>query len=122
MINLLALQRKRNDLANYKISPSASPVQELPKNSLLQFIHLLWNANLFNQFLITYLKQPKENTMNVAITSIGQQLFGWKSFRYFLKHNFETWFQVPNDDEIELEDFLKDQFDQGLFFNIPSSF
>ena len=59
--------------------------------------------------------------MNVAITSIGQQLSIWKSFRYFL-HNFETWFQVPNDDEIELEDFLKDQFDQGLFFNIPSSF
>ncbi|MFW9263909.1 hypothetical protein [Nostoc sp. CALU 546] len=60
--------------------------------------------------------------MNVAITSIGQQLFGCKSFGYFLKHNFQTWFQVPNDDEIELEDFLKDQFDQGLFFNIPSSF
>ncbi|MDZ8137961.1 MAG: hypothetical protein RM049_22070 [Nostoc sp. DedQUE04] len=60
--------------------------------------------------------------MNVAITSIGQQLFAWKSFGYFLKHNFETWFQVPNDDEIELEDFLRDQFDQGLFFNIPSSF
>ncbi|MHC5732787.1 MAG: hypothetical protein ACYTXY_53865, partial [Nostoc sp.] len=84
MINLLALQRKRDDLANYKISPSASPVQELPKNSLPQFIHLLWNANLCNQFLITYLKQPEENTMNVAITSIGQQLFRWKSFRYFL--------------------------------------
>lgn len=122
MINLLALQRKRNDLANCKISLSASPVRELPKNSLLQFIHLLWNANLFNQFLITYLKQPEENTMNVAITSIGQQLFSWKSFKYYLKHNFKTWFQVPNDDEIELEDFLKDQFGQGLFFNIPSSF
>ncbi|MHC5770882.1 hypothetical protein [Nostoc sp. 'Peltigera membranacea cyanobiont' N6] len=60
--------------------------------------------------------------MNVAITSIGQQLFSWKSFKYFFKQNFETWFQVPNDDEIELEDFLKDQFDQGIFFNIPSSF
>ncbi|WP_322705726.1 hypothetical protein [Nostoc sp. DedQUE04] len=29
MINLLALQRKLDDLANYKISLPASPVQEL---------------------------------------------------------------------------------------------
>ncbi|BAY79352.1 hypothetical protein NIES25_58360 (plasmid) [Nostoc linckia NIES-25] len=60
--------------------------------------------------------------MSVAITSIGQQLLRWKSFKYFLKHNFETWFQLLKDDEIELEDFLKNQFDQGIFLNIPSSF
>ncbi|MDZ8082667.1 MAG: hypothetical protein RMX35_26835 [Nostoc sp. DcaGUA01] len=60
--------------------------------------------------------------MSVAITSIGQQFFRWKSFRYFLSHNFKTWFQVLNNDEIELEDFLIDKFGQGLFFNIPASF
>lgn len=60
--------------------------------------------------------------MNVTITSIGQLVFNWKSARYFFEHNFQTWFQAPTDDEIELEDFLKNQFDQGLFFNIPASF
>jgi hypothetical protein len=60
--------------------------------------------------------------MNIAIASVGQQLLIWQFFVYFLKYDIETWFQIPNDDDIELEDFLKNQFDQGIFFNIPASF
>lgn len=60
--------------------------------------------------------------MFVSIISFGQQVLNWKSARYFFKHNFKTWLQAANDEEIELDDFLKNQFGQGLFFNIPSSF
>lgn len=60
--------------------------------------------------------------MATAIATIERQIIGWTSIRFFLKQAFEIWFSGSNDDEFELENFLNDRFEQGLFFDTPSSF
>jgi hypothetical protein len=59
--------------------------------------------------------------MTTESTIVRHQLEQNSVMRFFKEH-FKCWFQVLSNDEVELDDSLSHQFNQGYWFDTFSSF